>query len=136
MHPLVRDLYKRVLVVGRDYPTGLEHVKKVWKAALRNRTNCPSWYRDNNPNAIQNDDLLLRNGGGGGGSSRNDDEEELLRAVHKGRHMVKEMIGIIQLKKYRAMRQRYDENSLTPECLATAVTQLEARHYHGNDGHR
>jgi hypothetical protein len=133
MHPLVRDLYKRVLVVGKDYPTGLDHVKQVWKAALRNHDNCPSWYRDNHPNA--NDDLLLRNGGEGG-SSRNDNEEELLRAVHKGRHMVKEMIGIIQLKKYRAMRQRYDENPLTPNWLATAVAQLEARHQIGNDGHR
>jgi hypothetical protein len=134
MHPLVRDLYKRVLVVGKDYPTGLEHVKKVWKAALRNRANCPSWYRDNNQNANDKDDLVLRNGGGGSG--RRNDEEELLRAVHKGRHMVKEMIGIIQLKKYRAMRQRYDENPLTPNWLATAVAQLEARHQIGNDGHR
>ena len=31
MHPLVRDLYKRVLIVGRDYPAGLEHVKKKAK---------------------------------------------------------------------------------------------------------
>lgn len=84
MHPLVRNLYKRVLTVGKDYPTGLSHVKEVWKTALRNPTNCPSWY----------------NGGV-------QDEEELLRAVHKGRYMVKEMIGIIQLKKYRAMKKRY-----------------------------
>ena len=26
MHPLVRDLYKRVLAVGRDYPGGLDVV--------------------------------------------------------------------------------------------------------------
>ena len=35
MHPLVRDLYKRVLIVGRDYPTGLEHVKKKAKEYFR-----------------------------------------------------------------------------------------------------
>jgi hypothetical protein len=47
MHPLVRDLYKRVLVVGRDYPNmEFQRVKDVWKAALRNSENCPSWYRD------------------------------------------------------------------------------------------
>ena len=86
MHPLVRDLWKRVVWVGRDYPTGLDHVKAVWKSALRNPENCPSWYT---------------NGGG--------DEEELLRAVHKGRQAVKEMIGVIQLKKYRSLKQRYDQ---------------------------
>ncbi len=28
MHPKVRDLYKRFLLVGRDYPAGLQEVKK------------------------------------------------------------------------------------------------------------
>ncbi len=27
MHPLVRDLYKRALLVGRDYPGGLASVR-------------------------------------------------------------------------------------------------------------
>lgn len=33
MHPRVRDLYKRIITVGRDYPMGLEWVRgkaKVW----------------------------------------------------------------------------------------------------------
>ena len=33
MHPLVRDLYKRIILVGRDYPLGLQWVRdkaKVW----------------------------------------------------------------------------------------------------------
>lgn len=90
MHPLVRDLYKRVLIVGQDYPTGLDHVKRLWKTAIRNPNNCPSWYDPANPS---------------------NDEEELLRAVHKGRHMVKEMIGVIQIKKYRAMDKRYGRYS-------------------------
>ena len=28
MHKLVRDLYKRVIMVGRDYPGGLELVRR------------------------------------------------------------------------------------------------------------
>ena len=80
MHPLVRDLYKRVLIVGRDYPTGIDHVKAVWKKALR----------DTIPGRT---------------------EVELLHAVNKGRYMVKEMIGVIQIKKYRTMKQRYGSES-------------------------
>ena len=34
MHPLVRDLFKRFLVVGRDYPLGLSHVRAKAKAAI------------------------------------------------------------------------------------------------------
>ena len=86
MHPLVRDLYKRALYVGSDYPLGLDYVRREWKKALRNPENCPSCY--SNP------------------SSR-ECQHELRIAVGKGRHMVREMIGIIQLKKYRAMNQRY-----------------------------
>lgn len=86
MHPLVRDLYKRVVYVGRDYPLGMDYVRKTWKQALRNEENCLSCY--SNPNSLEC-------------------EKEIRIAVGKGRHMVREMIGIIQLKKYRAMKQRY-----------------------------
>lgn len=102
MHPLVRDLWKRVVWVGRDYPTGLSHVKEVWKPAMRNPENCPSWYGPHAPR----------------------DEEELLRAVHKGRQAVKEMVGVIQLKKYRSMKQRYDDNS-DREDIGAAMARLE-----------
>lgn len=88
MHPLVRDLYKRVLLVGKDYPTGIDHVRDVWKKALRNPRNCPSCVHQEPPSA--------------------ECQEEILFAVHRGRHMVKEMIGIIQLKKYRTLKKRYD----------------------------
>jgi len=38
MHPKVRDLYKRFLLVGRDYPAGLAVVKeKVKKEFFTNR---------------------------------------------------------------------------------------------------
>jgi len=35
MHPLVRDLYKRILVVGKDYPLGLDWVKTKAKPWIR-----------------------------------------------------------------------------------------------------
>jgi hypothetical protein len=34
MHPLVRNLYKRILLVGRDYPAGLSHVRERAKQAF------------------------------------------------------------------------------------------------------
>ncbi len=34
MHPLVRDLYKRILIAGRDYPLGLPYVREKAKAAI------------------------------------------------------------------------------------------------------
>jgi hypothetical protein len=96
MHPLVRDLYKRVLLAGRDYPTGIDHVKAAWKKALRNPRNCPSCY-----------------GASGGGNDEETAacEREIRRAVAKGRHMVNEMAGVARLKKYRAMKERYGKSA-------------------------
>ena len=37
------------------------------------------------------------------------DERELKGAIRNGKWWVKEMIGVIQLKKYRTMRKRYGE---------------------------
>lgn len=34
MHPLVRDLYKRFLLAGREYPGGMEVVKRKAKEAF------------------------------------------------------------------------------------------------------
>jgi hypothetical protein len=75
MHPLVRNLYKRFVVVGKDYPLGWPYVRgHVHKAFEQNR--------------------------------HLESEEDIKMAVYKGRRMVKEMIGIIQLKKYRTLRKR------------------------------
>ena len=76
MHPLVRNLYKRILLVGRDYPLGLDYVREKAKAQFFGRA------------ALT-------------------DEIEVKRAINYGRYMVKEMQGVIQLRKYRAMRKRY-----------------------------
>jgi hypothetical protein len=98
MHPLVRDLYRRFLVVGRDYPLGLPYVRgKAKEAIQRNRSVT--------------------------------DEDELMRAVYKGRWWVKELVGVIQLKKYRAMRRSYGGGetgaaggAATASTAATATT--------------
>lgn len=106
MHPLVRDLYKRALVVGRDYPLGLGYVRQTWKTALRNPQNCPSCY-DPNGELVPG---FFPNGNGFGSKKQtevSDCEREIRKAVGKGRYMIREMIGIIQLKKYRAMKKRY-----------------------------
>lgn len=86
MHPHVRNLYKRFLYVGKDYPLGLNYVREKVKCAFLN-----------------NKDVV--------------DELELRRAIHKGRYMVKEMIGVIQLKKYRAMNDRYTSMELRDALL-------------------
>jgi hypothetical protein len=130
IHPLVRDLYKRVVIVSKDYPsTDSQHIKQLWKTAIRNPDNCPSWYHYNNHNDddVHDDDddihddstrtkeININNNG--------NDVNELYHAVHRGRQMVKEMIGIVQLHKYRTMKQRYNsdtENSDTTTITAAA----------------
>jgi len=39
MHPLVRDLYKRILVVGAEYPLGLQWVKGKAKPWIQQNAN-------------------------------------------------------------------------------------------------
>mmetsp|Transcript_20479 Transcript_20479/g.31031 ORF Transcript_20479/g.31031 Transcript_20479/m.31031 type:complete len:112 (+) Transcript_20479:130-465(+) len=95
MHPMVRDLYKRVIHVGYDYPLGLDYVRKTWKKVLRNPDNCPSCF-DEHKNQIVSPSPAC--------------EREIRKAVGKGRAYIREMIGIIQLKKYRVMKKRYDNH--------------------------
>jgi hypothetical protein len=124
MHPLVRDLYKRVLVVGRDYPNmDFQRVKDVWKAALRNPENCPSWYRDEEaevdlPSSQQWNEVTEQ-------ATEEKDIDELYFAIHRGRQAVKEMIGIIQLHKYRTMKKRYNDNGEQERIMQQKIMQLE-----------
>ncbi|KAL3760246.1 hypothetical protein ACHAWU_001756 [Discostella pseudostelligera] len=114
VHPLVRDLYKRAILVGRDYPhpEGIEHVRRKWKEAIRNPENYPGFVASV-PVAVE-----------GSSSSNNirgatistpdqeimkENERILRKAVGKGRYVIREMEGTIQLKKYRTMRRRYGE---------------------------
>ena len=84
MHPLVRDLYRRFLWVGRDYPGGLALVRPKVKAGMRNWTPIPV------------DDLALT------------------KAIAVGRAWVRELEGVVQLHKYRAMRRAYGGGSVVP----------------------
>lgn len=77
MDPRVRNLYKRILAAGHDYPKGLDYVRERAKREFRQRTEAHG--------------------------------EELSRAIRDGRYMVSEMVGVIQFKKYRAMKQRYED---------------------------
>jgi len=111
MHPQVRNLYKRVLIVGKDYPHqgGLEYVRDVWKKAIRKYQ--PPFHAKAGTKSQELAQIHKSN------------EKDLLKAVAKGRFMVREMIGIIQLKKYRTMKQRYEttrprlENNGMQRCL-------------------
>lgn len=92
MHPLVRDLYKRAIIVGRDYPhpRGLDFVRETWKKAIRDEKFSPKSEKEG---TIES-------------------ERQLRKSIAKGRYAIREMIGVIQLKKYRTMRRRYGHGSL------------------------
>ena len=100
MYHLVRELYKQALRVGLDYPhpKGIEYVRQQWKSALRNPKNCPSCY----PHVMSDKIAIVNN------KFTTIQEREIRKAVAKGHAMIREMIGIIQLKKYRTMNQRYN----------------------------
>lgn len=74
----MRDLYKKLLIVGRDYPTGLADVRRKAKQAFLKNKN------------LTGDDLK--------------------RAVSYGRYMLREAIGVVQLKKYRTLKKRYSSD--------------------------
>lgn len=128
MHPLVRDLYKRALVVGRDYPLGMEYVRRTWKKALRDPKNCPSCYIAE-ANVFPSTDSTAET------SVISLDapgcEKELRKAVGRGRFMVREMIGVIQLKKYRTMKRRYDnkdkDSTLSKEHVNLLIQHLDSK---------
>ncbi|KAG7393454.1 LYR motif-containing protein 5 [Phytophthora boehmeriae] len=91
MDPKVRDLYKRFLYVGRDYPLGLDYVREKAKIAF-----------------FKNRDLA--------------EPVAIKKAVKRGRWMVREMVGVIQLKKYRTLNSRY-----TSEELQDKLRDIENR---------
>ncbi|KAG7343686.1 hypothetical protein IV203_021694 [Nitzschia inconspicua] len=153
IHPLVRDLYKRALNVGRDYPLGLPYVRKQWKQAIRNVDNTPSCYQQqqhqqqhqqsqSDPQQSQHSQhpntstrLTERRMNPSHHSSVSSSssssyfsvqcEREIRKAVGKGRFMIREMIGVIQLKKYRTMHRRYDDISTTTTTTTTTTNNNE-----------
>ncbi|TDH73141.1 hypothetical protein CCR75_004741 [Bremia lactucae] len=100
MNGKVRDLYKRFLLVGRDYPMGLSYVREKTKTAF-----------------YQNRNLT--------------DPVAIKKAIKHGRWMVRELVGVIQLKKYRMLNSRY-----TPEELREKLRDIENRRVVDNIGQK
>jgi len=97
MDPRVRDLYKRFLVVGCDYPLGLSYVREQAKAAFRRSAH------------LQGD-------------------KEIHKSVTQGRYVVREMIALIQLKKYRTLRKAYDAPERDEaEAMQPGALELRAK---------
>ncbi len=84
------------LIIGKDYPhpDGLDYVRRKWKEALRDPQNCQLIPNNNNDVNIDKEN-----------------ERIIRKAVGKGRYVIREMEGTIQLKKYRTMRRRYGQVS-------------------------
>mmetsp|Transcript_6225 Transcript_6225/g.15404 ORF Transcript_6225/g.15404 Transcript_6225/m.15404 type:complete len:154 (+) Transcript_6225:113-574(+) len=120
MHPLVRSLYKEALFVGRNYPLGLDKVRKEWKKAIRNPKNCPSCY-----NFASSDGLKVTLATPKKLHSKDYPnpacERELRKAVGKGRYIIREMIGVIQLKKYRILKRRYGDSDIDNDYDPIAI---------------
>jgi len=160
MHPLVRDLYKRAVFVGRDYPAGIEYVREAWKRAIRDPSNCPSCYRITGGGAGTADCRASATTATIGTSTwtrgrpeeeeeRQEEEEEvrklrrrcdaeIRRAVALGRFWVREMEGVIRLKKYRTMKKRYGDDDVdrsfggtTDSATAESRIEEQARKYEG-----
>ncbi|CEG44544.1 Complex 1 LYR protein [Plasmopara halstedii] len=87
----VRDLYKRFLLVGRDYPLGLNRVRDKTKAAF-----------------FQNRNLA--------------DSLAVKKAIKRGRFVLRELVGVIKLRKYRTLNKRY-----TSEDLREKLRNIENR---------
>ena len=98
MHPLVRDLYKRAIIVGRDYPhpDGLEYVRRTWKAALRDSKNCPSCYTQGRGTGDRGDGSAAAAAAAAAPKPNcladPKCEKEIRLAVGRGRKMVNEMV--------------------------------------------
>ena len=76
---MIRDLYKRFLHGGKDYPMGLDYIRTKVKE---------SFFK----NAHLKPDL---------------DDVEFKKAIAKGRYWAREVVAVGQFKKYRAMKKRY-----------------------------
>jgi predicted RNA-binding protein YlxR (DUF448 family) len=60
-------------------------------------------------------------------SSSRECERELRKAVGRGRFMVREMAGVIQLKKYRTLKKRYDDKDAIDHTTDLLARYLEKK---------
>ena len=77
MRPKVRELYRRILHMGRQYPTGLAAVRESAKKEFFE-------HKDET------------------------DEKKINLLLRRGNWRCQEMEKIIQFKKYRGMKKKYD----------------------------
>ena len=99
MHPKVRDLYKRFLLVGRAYPQGLAYVRCRVKEAFRS-TALPF---ASSP--------FLASSSFEKTSQSEENDVALNKALAKGRYWVRELQAISSLHKYRQMNKRYGRDN-------------------------
>lgn len=81
MHPKVRDLYKRILFAGRTYP----HPQGLEFVKQKAKKEFEKRKDLNN-------------------------EQDILKAVAYGRYMVREMVAVSQLHKYRTLKDRQEQH--------------------------
>ena len=116
----VRNLYKRIIITGRDYPAGLDYVRQKAKAEFAKRAHIRDDVEARATPLARHSARAAQHVGAlwqayfRHRASRADPPAcaacpQLKRAVHYGRWMVKEMIGVIGLKKYRTMKARYSD---------------------------
>eukprot|EP00047_Mylnosiga_fluctuans_P005842 m.243052 g.243052 ORF g.243052 m.243052 type:complete len:119 (+) comp14157_c0_seq1:49-405(+) len=77
LHPLVRDLYKRYILAGRDYPTGLASFRELVKQSFRKNAHLTN------------------------------EEDIIHTVARGRWYLSNEIIPVIRLRKYRTMRARY-----------------------------
>jgi hypothetical protein len=117
IHPLVRDLYRRFLVI--PHPLGRAYVRDRAKAAILANAHLKAPPRA--AARVSGGADAGEDGDGAAGLRRrarravcsemgasNEDEEAedaFMRAVYKGRWWAKETAGVVQLVKFRALRR-------------------------------
>ena len=74
--PMTRELYKRLLVAGRDYPLGTTWLRDKIKAEMRKNA----------------------------GLDPASNETEYKRAIAAGRYWARELEAVAKVRKYRAMK--------------------------------
>ena len=117
IHPLVRDLYRRFLVI--PHPLGRAYVRDRAKAAILENAHLKAPPRvpvrvsgESDCGEGGNDDLIGSRrrarraiSSETGVSIDEEGEDAFMRAVYKGRWWAKEMAGVVQLAKFRALRR-------------------------------
>ena len=90
-------------------------VRRVWKRAIRDTMEYRGLEGGSSPVPF------LRSDGLGW------DEKAVRGGVARGRYFVREMVGVIQLKKYRAMKQKYGDEGKNFDDIARGVEREWAK---------